>query len=207
MTDLAAKALEAGKAWGGFATQPRLIAERENAVFDVTLHDGRRAALRLHRPGYQSGASIWSELAWIAELAKRGFPCPTPIETEFEASLVSFGSGHKASLVTWIDATPLADLDDATCMAQMENLGALIRQMHDATDQIETAHFKRPNWDAEALLGADPHWGRFWEHPSLDATEVKTLLAARDEAARQLAGLASLETGLIHADLLRENIL
>lgn len=207
MSDLHDKALEAGKAWGGFAAPPRLIAQRENAVFEVMLRDGRRAALRLHRPGYQSGAAIWSEQEWTAKLAKRGFPCPQPIETEFGAQLVSFGSGHKASLVTWIDAPSLAQLTEQDCLAHMERLGALIRQLHDATDQIETDQFVRPSWDADALLGESPHWGRFWENPSLTRLEVQTLLGARDRAAALLDALEAPDIGLIHADLLRENIL
>ncbi len=47
---------------GGRAT---LINLSENHAFRVDQPDGRRTVLRVHRPGYQSDASILSELEWI----------------------------------------------------------------------------------------------------------------------------------------------
>ena len=46
----------AARLWG--AQVVRLISHRENAVYEITLPDGQRAALRLHRPGYQDVAGI-----------------------------------------------------------------------------------------------------------------------------------------------------
>ena len=54
--------------WG--AQDIRMIKNRENVVHEVRV-GGRPAALRLHRPGYQSKAAIRSELDWMAPLSRR----------------------------------------------------------------------------------------------------------------------------------------
>ena len=57
--EVLAQAVEAAGFWGG-CVAPRLIKNRENAVFEVMLPSGR-AALRLHRVGYQTEAAVRSE--------------------------------------------------------------------------------------------------------------------------------------------------
>ena len=53
-----------------------------------------------------------------------------------------------------------------------------------------------------------PSGGRFWENPVLSDEQARLLRQARDTARRRLDGLASrLDYGLIHADLVRENVL
>ena len=57
MTDpLRAEADEAAALWG--ARLLRLILARENAVFEIALPGDGRAALRLHRRGYQGADAI-----------------------------------------------------------------------------------------------------------------------------------------------------
>lgn len=199
-------------AWGGLVGAPRLIRNRENIVFEVHLQDGGHAALRLHRSGYQTAAAIRSELVWTKRLADAGFPCPRPLPT-LGGDLVAMREGDPvASAVCWIDAGPIGENNvafagDATghC-ALYRDVGRLIRHLHDTTDSIETADIQRPLWDSEGLLGDNPLWGRFWENPSLSAPEATELLEARAHAAQHLAQLGDGE-GLIHADLLQENIL
>jgi Ser/Thr protein kinase RdoA (MazF antagonist) len=74
-----ALALEAARHWGGHS--PRLIRNRENAVFEIALPTGP-AALRLHRMGYQSDAAIWSELWWCAALAAEGVAVPAALPSQ-----------------------------------------------------------------------------------------------------------------------------
>lgn len=62
--------------WGGEVSAPKLINIRENIVFQVWLRDGMVAALRLHRPGYQSRAAIEAELIWTERLAEAGMRVP-----------------------------------------------------------------------------------------------------------------------------------
>ena len=60
----------------------------------------------------------------------------------------------------------------------------------------------------DGLLGDDPLWGRFWENPDLSPAQGRHLIRARDAAREILAQLEpSLDYGLIHADLVPENVL
>ena len=70
------EATEAAYHWD--ATITAELRNRENAVYALRLPDGSRAALRLHRLGYQTEAAIRSELWWCREMAARGLPVPAP---------------------------------------------------------------------------------------------------------------------------------
>jgi len=198
--------------WGG-GTVARLIANRENAVFEVALHDATRAALRLHRAGYQTDAAIDSELVWMAHLHRRGFPCPAPVATSDGQLMAEPAFGPRASVVTWIDAPAIgamgrrfADSTERHCRLY-HALGQCIAQMHALSDTlIAPADFQRPEWDIEGLTGASPLWGPFWNNPALDAAESRLLCDARD-AVRATLLARDWDSGLVHADLLQENIL
>ncbi|MEL6205110.1 MAG: phosphotransferase [Pseudomonadota bacterium] len=192
-------------AWGGAEAAPRLVVDRENAVFDVVVRDGLRAALRLHRAGYRSPAAISAELRWMAALADQGFPCPTPVASDSGGWLVPAPDGRVASLVTWVDATPLSDMPQTP--DQFRRLGALIARLHEETDRLAPPTRAFPSWSAEALLGDAPVWGRFWENPSLTPAEAQLLGHMRFAARARLEARAHGDHGLIHADLLSDNIL
>lgn len=207
-------AAEAARLWGAMGA-PRLIKDRENAVYEITLPGGERAALRLHRPGYQSMGAIRSEMWWMARLAEAGVavPCPVPtVDGEFAAAV----DGRAVSVVSWIEgeqigdgATPL-EADTHAVAVRYRALGRLIAAMHDATDALDLPpDFERMSWNRAAYTGEVPLWGRFWENPALAPEEADLLCAARAEAE---AALTRHETdgadfGLIHADVLRENVL
>jgi Ser/Thr protein kinase RdoA (MazF antagonist) len=95
--------------WGA-GTAPRLIKNRENAVFEVNLPQGR-AALRLHRRGYQTAAAIRSELWWCEALAKAGLPVPTAIRALTGDLLADLGAGQLASVIDWVDGPVLGQAD------------------------------------------------------------------------------------------------
>lgn len=199
-------------AWGG--RNARLIKDRENAVFAATLAGSARAALRLHRPGYQSAEAIRSELIWTEGLADAGLPVPRPIRTRSGDLLHILPTGRAASMVTWLPGRPLGSFGtplEGPPAAQADtfhHIGKLLARLHTATDALALpTGFTRPAWDAEGLLGEAPLWGRFWENPALARQESALLLEARTEARRRLDALTSADTGLIHADLMRENIL
>ena len=199
----------------GVSGAPRLIKDRENAVYEIALPGGERAALRLHRPGYQSAAAIRSELWWMTELAGAGVPVPRPLPTR-DGRLVAEIGGRAASVVGWIEgeqigdgATPL-EPDAETVALRYRALGRLVAQMHDATDRLALpSDFERLSWNRPAYVGEAPLWGRFWENPSLTPEEADLLRAARAEADAALARHEAMgaDFGLIHADVLRENVL
>lgn len=211
MTELAALASEAARHWHG--TPVRLINARENAVFEMTLPDGTHAALRLHRMGYQSDAAIQSELWWTAALAAKGVPVPEPLATVNSDQLVRLGTGRMASAVRWLDGDPLGkhgqpfDMPTDRVVRRYHALGQMIARVHDTTDALALPDFFiRPRWDIPGLVGEAPLWGRFWDHPAAAADQRKTLISARGFLANWLSRQTD-APGLIHADVLRENVL
>ncbi len=201
-------ALRAAQAWGGVAGTPRLVHQRENTVFEVHLKTGDRAALRLHRPGYQSRVAIEGELFWTSALAKTGFACPRPLTTLDGAFLVD-EDGVKVSVVQWMRGTPISELDlsGAEKVAIFQSIGRLLGQLHRETDLLRLPRLPRPDWDAEAFTGADPLWGRFWDNPVLSPGDRQLLIEARDTARLRLSTSTNHDLGLIHADALGDNIL
>lgn len=76
--------------------------------------------------------------------------------------------------------------------------------MHLTTDSLTLPNgFTRPRWDLDGLVGDHPLWGRFWEHPVASPDQRVSLVRARDALRERLSG----QIGLIHADVLRENVL
>lgn len=209
MTDAppAAQAMHAAAGWGQPARAPRLVAQRENAVFDVTLADGRRIALRLHRQGYQSAARVDAELRWLEALADAGFACPWPQRTR-SGALTDGRAGVTASALQWIDAPPLSDRSAPPGPDLMRDIGALLADLHLTSDAVAPRNLARPDWRADAFCSADaPLWGRFWDNPALSRPEAGLLRAARNAARDRLAAIPVDQTGLIHADVLAENVL
>lgn len=200
---------QAAAAWGGVPL--RLIRARENAVWEMGLPGGARAALRLHRPGYQTRAAIEAELAWCAALAGRGLPVVRPLPAA-GALTVALEGGALASAVAWVEGDPMGEAgvplagSPGEQAARHRMLGRLLAEVHDATDAIALPAFPRPAWDAEGLIGEAPLWGRFWEHPAATPADRSVLRAARAFLAAGLAQ-AGADFGPIHADVLRENVL
>ncbi|WP_284164851.1 phosphotransferase [Frigidibacter sp. SD6-1] len=207
-------AAEAARLWGAVAT-PELIVARENIVYRMELSRGRRAALRLHRVGYQSRKAIEAELLWTGALAARGFPTPGPVPLPGGKVTAEVG-GRIVSATEWIAGEPVgcAALPLGGSRAEQADLhrdiGRLIARLHSLTDGLDLSPtLPRPRWDAEGLLGATPLWGAFWRHPGLDSEASALLHRLRASLHERLArgdGFAA-DFGLIHADVLRENLL
>ncbi|MCP5037190.1 MAG: phosphotransferase [Rhodobacteraceae bacterium] len=203
---------EALAAWG--ATGVRLIKDRENAVYEVAL-DGQRAALRLHRVGYQSAAAIMSELTWMEALAGAGISVPAPIYTRDGTGVMTLKTGRLATMVSWVngmplgaDGVPLAG-SASDQEAVFRTIGRAVAKLHNVTDGLVLPKgFERHAWDGEGLLGENPFWGRFWESPALDSDERALILRARAVAVDRLRMFreGGGDYGLIHADILRENV-
>jgi Ser/Thr protein kinase RdoA (MazF antagonist) len=199
----------AARAFGG--RWLRLVTARENAVYEIALPQGR-AALRLHRLGYQSEAAIRSEIWWCGALRDAGLPVPRPVALPGGDTLLRLPSGRLASVVAWIDGAPLGAAGvplpgTARDQADLHRaLGGLLARLHAASDRLTLPDgFTRPRWDRDGLVGAAPFWGRFWDHPALRPDEAALARRARDLLAERLAEAGPI--GLIHADVLRENVL
>ncbi len=197
--------------WGMEDAEHRLVAQRENSVWRVD-HDGLSYALRFHRPGYRTEPELRSELQWMAMLAKGGLTVPRPVPRH-DGSFIGEAEGRKVSLLTWLAGRPIGEVGhlaeglDPFTLAQ--KVGAEMARMHDLTDawSLPTG-FTRPDWRLEGLLGDDPLWARFWEHPDLTAQQQDLFQATREAARADLSALGQgVDTGLVHADLLAENVM
>ncbi len=209
------EAREAAAFWAADQGSLRLIGDRENMVLEARLPAGR-AALRLHRQGYQTEAAIRSELWWCGALADAGVPVPRPMPARGGGLLAPLASGRLASAVAWRGGASLGKAGVPLAGSRAEQtalhhrLGALVAGLHAATDALMLPEgFERPRWDIDGLVGDTPFWGRFWEHPALTADERAALADTRDwlrATIRDHAGSGG-DFGLIHADVLRENVL
>lgn len=213
------RAGEALRHWPVPAQQPQFLKYRENAVFRIVLADGRPAALRLHRAGYHDEAALQSELAWMTALKRGGLAVPASIPAADGRSLVPlagnarFAAQH-ADVVSWVEGMPLGQT--GTPLAQSPGkqtelffrIGQAMATMHDLADAWQQPPgFHRPAWDAEGLVGGRPLWGRFWECPGLSPQESEAIAALRVRLRQALDSHAPrLDYGLIHADLVRENV-
>ena len=110
-------AINALKEWGITDCQPRLIKYRENAVFEVQTTDNKRAAMRVHRQGYHTQASLESEVLWMNMLAQGGLSVPTPIATLSGDYLVK-GSADgvpgvwMVDMLDWLEGRELGDIGE-----------------------------------------------------------------------------------------------
>jgi len=190
-------------------------------VFRVRLADGAPAALRLHRPGYHDDRALASELQWMAALKAGGLHVPAPIPTLDGSDLVTLPSTpdfapQHADIVSWMHGEELGRSGEplrhpperlATIFGQ---LGEAMAELHDVSDRwTPAASFARPAWDFDGLLGETPLWGRFWDCQGLTPDAARQLAALRPRLTEKLraADHAGLDYGLIHADLVRENVL
>jgi len=179
----------------------KLIATRENHVFRVDTATGA-AALRLHRVGYRSVAEINSELLWMEMLAKNGLTVPSPIPA-VDGSFLHNVDGVIVSLLSWVGGTPLSKT--VASETGYFELGKILARMHTLADAWALpSGFHRPTWD---LLGDEPSWGKFWENPMLSAEQQRRFLEFRRQGREALDTLESSDYGLIHADLVPDNIL
>lgn len=206
-------AAEAAAHWNG--TPLRLIRNRENAVFEMAVPNGR-AALRLHREGYQDDAAIRSELWWCAALAAQGVAVPAALSTRNDSHLVTLSTGRKASAITWVDGEALGEAGRSfdhplpRLLELYQSLGRLLATFHATTDRLTLpADFTRPKWDIPGLVGEAPFWGRFWDHPGATPDQRAVLVRARAFLHARLSGHLTDggNIGPIHADVLRENVL
>lgn len=205
-----AGAAKAAAVWGFESPRITLAAARENVVY--RLDAGEIYALRMHRVGYRSAEELRHELAWIGAMAEAGLPVPRPVALP-SGALVTEVEGQLVSVVTWLGGAPLGAPGEMKNVRDRpgfcRKLGEAMAALHEACDAWPPAKgFARPAWDRAGLLGDAPLWGRFWEHPDFNAAERDLLMAAREQADKDLAALeGALDYGLIHADLVGQNVM
>ncbi|MEW2915784.1 homoserine kinase [Ruegeria sp. ANG10] len=197
--------------WGMDNAEWSLVAARENHVYRVQT-GGHSYALRLHRQGLHSDAALRSELQWIAELGAKGVSVPTPVPAT-DGHYLHLLDGVRVDLLDWLPGRPLGstgtgiDHDDRTGIFRA--LGREMAKLHEVSDAwVRPDEFERWSWDRAGLLGDVPLWSRFWENPTLSDEDHALFTAFRGTANNHLQKIEDqLDYGLIHADLVRENVM
>ncbi|MFT5112773.1 MAG: Ser/Thr protein kinase RdoA (MazF antagonist) [Parasphingorhabdus sp.] len=199
------------KLWALENSKVELAAARENHVYRVECKN-RTLALRLHRPGYHANNELLSELQWMEAAFQGGLHVPSPLLSK-QGQLLEIIDGIQVDVLSWLPGKQLGVNGEPL---QLENrnqtfsiLGREMARLHEISDAWEPpANFSRWAWDRDGLLGESPLWDRFWDNPTLTTIEKELFLAARVEAEQELKKLESvLDYGLIHADLIRENVI
>ncbi len=215
--NLATAALER---WGVRNSPPQLLKHRENTVYRVEDTSGNPAVLRVHRAGYHDEAAILSELLWMTQLSSNGMGLPRPIPAEDGRLLVSVGTDHSTDkryvdMLSWVTGVKMGLTDIPLTLAPDQigplffSLGYAAAQLHNLSDRWTLPpEFRRHAWDHDGLVGEAPFWGRFWDLPDLSQTDRELLVQGREAASQWLTAYAEpLDYGLIHADLVKENVL
>ena len=122
-------------------------------------------------------------------------------------------NGYQIDILTWLSGSPIGRTaeplkhNDRTGL--FNNIGREMAQMHALADSwIPPKGFTHSKWDREGLLGKNPMWGQFWENPTLSKDDRALFFKIREVADDKLKYLENeLDYGLIHGDLVRENIL
>ena len=189
------------KHWALGDASAKLIAARENSVYRIDAANGP-AVLRLHRVGYRSIAEINSELLWMDMLAQNGINVPGPIQAPNGSYLFTL-DGVVVSMLSWMDGIPLSKT--VVSKEVYFELGQILARMHSLADAWQPpSSFTRPTWD---LLGDEPSWGRFWENPLLNSEQSRDFQEFRAWARKAINDLQPSDFGLVHADLVPDNVL
>jgi Ser/Thr protein kinase RdoA (MazF antagonist) len=197
------------------------IKVRENAVYAVHTEGGGRVALRIHRQGYHGEDALRSEFAWMQALQDQGIEVPRPVLSragrEFELVEHEGVNGpRQVDVFEWVEGRQLGSVgdvaseDEAWIVRTYAVVGELAARMHNQSSAWQApAGFMRHRWDAEGLAGETPLWGRFWELEALTRDERALLVELRDCLREDLGafGTSADRHGLIHADLVPENVL
>lgn len=197
-----------------------LIKHRENAVYCLNSVCGQRFALRIHRRDYHSDVALSSELAWGHSLLQSGLQVPLAIPTRAGAPFASItygpGAPWQVDLLQWVTGAQIGSCEDGlgddpqAIGYAYRTIGEIAARIHNHSDEwVRPEDFHRHSWDLEGLIGEQPFWGRFWELECLTQDQRALILEARDRAFSDLRilGQGAEDYGLIHADLVPENVL
>ncbi|PZU56971.1 MAG: aminoglycoside phosphotransferase [Sphingobium sp.] len=202
--------------WDGTWHVDRLMKYRENAVFAVAEADGTRAALRIHRPGYHSDAALRSELLWMDALSRSGMDVPPLVMPSNRQPFVIATSARvpeprQVDMLGWVEGRCVADIDCTTTLETIYfSAGVLAARLHDhAMEWRRPDGFQRHAWDADGLIGEMPLWGPYAGLAQIRPDERALLDRARTAAWADVPALDNSPQGygLIHADLVPENLL
>jgi Ser/Thr protein kinase RdoA (MazF antagonist) len=214
-------ALSAVALWPIQCVRLEPIKVRENAVYAVHTADGHRVVLRVHRLGYHTDEALRSEFAWLRALGEHGIEVPRPVLSNngnaFESiDFAGVPGPRQVDVFEWIDGRQLGSVDGGLTTdpewisSTYGTVGELAAKMHNQSCEWRPpVDFERHSWCDEGLAGQAPLWGRFWELEALSSQQRALFERLRDRVLAELVafGKEPDRFGLIHADLVPENIL
>lgn len=190
------------------AADVALVNVSENRTYRVE-EDGRRAAVRVARPGYHSADELASELLWIDALRAEGVvDAPAALRADDGERVIAAAGSHVVAF-EWLDGV-MPGPDGDGLVTRFRLLGGISAALHvHARRWRPPAGFTRPRWDHETMLGPRAAWGR-WQDGLGIGREEHALLGRLDATlARRLGafGRTPDRFGLVHADLRLANLL
>jgi Ser/Thr protein kinase RdoA (MazF antagonist) len=149
---------------------------------------------------------------WMAALDRGGLHVPAPVPS-VSGALLHMVDEHAVDVLTWLPGAPIGKtgvaLQTGDRAGLFRNIGREMARLHSISDGWPLPEgFERRSWDRDGLVGETPVWDRFWDNPTLSDETRDLFLTLRDSARARLAHLGKgLDYGLIHADLVRENVM
>lgn len=190
----------------------RLINLSENQTFQIDTPDQGSFTLRVHRTGYQSPASIESELAWLLALRRdTALAIPEPIPGRDGQLLQSFATNGGERLAVLFRHVPGREPEPDSNLGDLfVTLGRYAATMHNhVTTWLRPATFRRQIWQAATVLDSSSPWGDWRAAPGVDETNRPVLDRLDSALWLRLAdyGTTPDRYGLIHADMRLGNLL
>jgi Ser/Thr protein kinase RdoA (MazF antagonist) len=109
--------------------------------------------------------------------------------------------------MSWVEGNPVTDDNP---VESYRLLGKINAKFHRQAKNWEIPEgFKRQVWDENGICGDKPLWGNFRDLAALDKEQLELLNQAREVMLKRLEqyGKGQERFGLIHADLMSENII
>lgn len=187
---------------------PTLINLSENHTYRIDGRGGLRHILRVHRPGYQSRASIESELIWLEALRREaGLPVPQPLPGRNGALVQQIGKRFAVLFAHVRGREPLPSDDLAGLFRTLGRYSAIAHRHAESFTPPEG--FTRQVWDIGAILDENGLWGDWRRAPNMTAGHRLVLdrLDARLRDIFAAYGQGRDRFGLIHADMRLANLL
>lgn len=190
-----------------------LINISENATFLVSVSDGTKTILRVHRPGYHTQQTIAAELTWMQALSTADvIKTPAIIDgcdgARIQRHQISGQPPHNMVMFAFVEGQ---EPDQSQSLESLfHHLGGLAARLHlHVMAWPLPAGFTRPDWDIDGIFGGIKRWGNWRQAPYLTPSMHTILEEAEAQVSRLLRayGKSSDRYGLIHADMRLANLL
>jgi Ser/Thr protein kinase RdoA (MazF antagonist) len=185
-----------------------LISLSENEIYKVETPSGKKWAMRLQRPGYQSRSSLASEISWLLALRKDGVVSTQVPVAGLNGEWIQIVADRNLVLFEWENGSqPEIEMDLRQCF---RTLGAVTARLHThSRTWNRPAGFERFTWDFETTLGESPLWGHWRDGLGMSATRLdlfgQTVALIRERL--EYYGTGPDRFGLAHCDLRLSNLL